>query len=176
MDLALYRTNVGVVLFNSAGQVWLGRRANTQGPHSWQFPQGGVDKGEDLLAAAKRELCEETGVVSVSYLGATGGWITYDFPEGWTGSKAMKGWRGQKQVWFAFRFDGPDSEVDLAAHPPAEFEEWRWGDLHEAPGLVVEFKRSAYEQVVRQFAPFVQVMRQARLRKDGQGPAEARPH
>ena len=154
VDLDRYRANVGVVLFNREGRVWLGHRANTQGPHTWQFPQGGVDKGEDLLAAAIRELAEETGVTSVTYLGRTEGWITYDFPADWGGSKAAKGWRGQKQVWFAFRFDGEDSEVDLNAHPPAEFESWRWGDLEEAPGLVIPFKRVAYDKVIEAFQPY----------------------
>ncbi len=152
-DLSLYRPNVGVVLFNAQGQVWLGRRVNTKGPHNWQFPQGGVDKGEDLLAAARRELLEETGVSSVSLLGALEDWLTYDFPEGWGGSKVEKGWRGQKQRWFAFRFEGTDAEVDLEHHGEVEFDAWRWADLAEAPALVVPFKRDTYERVVAQFAP-----------------------
>lgn len=149
--MSKYRTNVGVVLFNHTGQVWLGHRANTQGAHTWQFPQGGVDKGEELLAAARRELLEETGVSSVTYLGCTEGWITYDFPADWGGSKQAKGWMGQKQVWFAFRFDGEDSEVNLQAHLPQEFESWRWGGLDEAPGLVIPFKRGAYDKVIAAF-------------------------
>lgn len=87
-DLSAYRPNVGVVLFNAAGQVWLGRRANTPEPWNWQFPQGGVDEDEDLEAAALRELQEETGVRSVELLGRTGGWIVYDFPEGMGGPKS----------------------------------------------------------------------------------------
>src|SRR5437762_291303 len=82
IELDLYRPNVGVVLFNVDGRVWLGRRAHTPGPFNWQFPQGGVDKGEELEAAAKRELQEETGVVSAELLDRTEDWITYDFPEG----------------------------------------------------------------------------------------------
>jgi putative (di)nucleoside polyphosphate hydrolase len=155
-DLTFYRPNVGVVLFNRAGQVWLGRRAKTDTEHNWQFPQGGVDAGEELYDAALRELREETGVHSVSLLGRTEDWLAYDFPEGWAGSKAMKGWRGQKQVWFALRFEGPDSEVNLNAHPPPEFDAWRWADLAETVDLVVPFKRAAYEQVIaafRRFAP-----------------------
>ena len=152
--LIAYRPNVGVVLFNREGRVWLGRRAGAIGPSVWQFPQGGVDKGEDLLDAAKRELAEETGVTSVEFLARTQDWITYDFPPESTGSKALKGWRGQRQVWFAFRFTGDDAEVDLAAHEHIEFDAWRWGALADAPDLVVPFKREAYEQVVEAFARF----------------------
>lgn len=141
-----------MVLFNADGKAWLGRRVNTKGPYNWQFPQGGVDKGEDLLAAARRELLEETGVSSVDLLGAINEWITYDFPEGWGGAKAVKGWRGQKQRWFAFRFTGSDDEVDLEHHGEIEFDAWRWADLAEAPGLVVPFKRATYERVVAEFA------------------------
>jgi putative (di)nucleoside polyphosphate hydrolase len=153
-DLSLYRPNVGVALFHPDGRVWLGKRTNTPGPHCWQLPQGGVDAGEDLEAAARRELAEETGAHTVSLLGRTDGWITYDFPEGYQGSKAARGWRGQKQVWFAMRFDGPESEFDLSAHPPAEFEAWRWAHLDEAVELIVPFKRPAYETMARAFRAF----------------------
>jgi len=153
-DLALYRPNVGVVLFNPDGQVWLGRRANAPGPFNWQFPQGGVDRGEELLAAARRELEEETGVVSTAYLGQTEDWITYDFPSGYRGSKLARGWRGQKQIWFAMRFLGSDAEINLYAHHEVEFDDWRWADIDEAPALVAPFKRSAYEVVIEAFRRF----------------------
>ena len=151
IGLTLYRANVGVVLFNRDGRTWLGRRANTAGPFNWQFPQGGVDKGEALPAAALRELEEETGVRSVEVLGQTEDWITYDFPEGYRGSKIAKGWRGQKQIWFAMRFTGPESEINLYSHPHVEFDDWRWADIDEAPLLVAPFKRTAYETVVEAF-------------------------
>jgi len=152
--LDLYRANVGVVLFNGDGRVWLGRRVNTPGPFNWQFPQGGVDEGEELLGAALRELQEETGVVSADYLGRTEDWITYDFPVGYGGSKIARGWRGQKQVWFALRFTGQESEVNLFAHRHVEFDDWRWADIDETPDLVVPFKRGAYETVVKAFRQF----------------------
>lgn len=154
MDLSQYRPNVGVALFHPDGRVWFGRRANTPPPHNWQFPQGGVDPGEDLEAAARRELAEETGAVSVTPLGRTDGWVAYDFPPDAQGSKVARGWKGQRQVWFAFRFDGEEAEFDLGAHPPPEFEAWRWGYLAEAPGLIVPFKRAAYEAVAEAFAAF----------------------
>jgi putative (di)nucleoside polyphosphate hydrolase len=153
-DLSQYRSNVGIVLFHRDGRVWLGRRARTPDPFNWQFPQGGVDPGEDWEAAARRELREETGAVSVALLGETADWIPYDYPPELAGGKAARGWRGQKQKWFALRFLGEDSEFDLAAHSPAEFDAWRWGTLDEALAGVVPFKRDAYAQAVAAFRRF----------------------
>ncbi len=151
-DFPHHRPNVGVVLFHPDGRVWYGRRAQTPGPHNWQFPQGGVDPGEDLEAAARRELAEETGVVSAELIARTEGWIVYDFPADYGGSKQARGFKGQKQVWFAFRFTGDEAEIDLEAHGEIEFDAWRWGDLADAPDLIVPFKRAAYEQVVAAFS------------------------
>jgi putative (di)nucleoside polyphosphate hydrolase len=149
LDLPNHRPNVGIVLFNRDGRVWYGRRAGADGPYRWQFPQGGVDPGEDLYAAARRELAEETGVVSTSLLGRTQGWIAYDFPPDM--DRGRKGWKGQKQVWFALRFEGDEGEINLNAHHHVEFDAWRWGQLDEAVGLIVPFKRAAYAEVVRAF-------------------------
>ena len=155
LDLDLYRPNVGVVVFHPDGRVWLGHRAGARGPHSWQFPQGGVDEGEDWAVAARRELHEETGITSVSLLGETEGWITYDFPpEVLRGPLRDRGFKGQKQKWFAMRFEGDDAEIDLLAVPPPEFDAWRWAGLEEAMGLVVPFKREAYARVLDAFRVF----------------------
>ena len=154
VDLEQYRPNVGVVLFNMKGQVWLGRRIRTPGPYNWQFPQGGVNDGEDLEAAARRELREETGVVSAIVLSRTPDWLLYDFPPDVLARPNTRGFKGQRQVWFAMRFEGEDAEVDLAAYPPVEFDAWRWTDIASALDLVVPFKRSTYRQVIDAFRRF----------------------
>ena len=155
VDLARYRPNVGIVLVRADGKVWLGRRTGTPGPHNWQFPQGGVDSGETLDQAALRELREETGVVSATVLGRTPDWIPYRFPVNHRHSRVARGWIGQKQIWFALRFTGEDSEINLTAHHEREFDTWRWVDLDEALSRVVPFKRATYERVIQTFRPII---------------------
>ncbi|MGH6992506.1 MAG: RNA pyrophosphohydrolase [Caulobacteraceae bacterium] len=155
MDLSQHRPNVGVVLIRKDGLVWLGRRADTPGPLNWQFPQGGVDPGETLQQAALRELLEETGVSSVELLARTPDWLAYDFPPGHVRAGRDRRWKGQKQIWFAFRFTSADSEIDLNRHGDVEFDAWRWTKLDEALDLVVPFKREVYLRVIEAFRPLI---------------------
>lgn len=152
-----YRPCVGIMLLNASNKVWIGRRAMKRSvqqdePGSWQMPQGGIDEGEDPLPAALRELEEETGISDVEVIGQTEDWLTYDLPEHLVG-KALKGkYRGQKQKWFAMRYLGDDSAIDLSKAEDDEFDDWRWADAAELPALIVAFKRPVYEQVVERFA------------------------
>jgi putative (di)nucleoside polyphosphate hydrolase len=136
-----YRKNVGLVVFNAAGRVWLGRRHGQPGPANWQFPQGGVDAGETLEMAARRELREETGMTSVQVLARVPGWISYDFPEHVIRAGRGRGFIGQAQAWFAFRFEGADREIDIDADAHPEFDAWRWARLDEAyTKVLAEFR------------------------------------
>ena len=121
------------------------------------MPQGGIDDGEDPATAALREMREETGIRSGHIIGETATWHPYDLPPELVGKVLGGRYRGQTQKWFAFRFEGDDSEIDLAnpggGHKP-EFEAWRWEPLAATPALIIPFKRGVYERVVEAFLPF----------------------
>lgn len=155
-----YRPCVGIMVLNRAGLVWAGRRipeGNSEydgSPMLWQMPQGGIDDGEDPLTAAIRELYEETGMKSVSLLAEAGRWINYDLPRELIGIGLKGRYRGQTQRWFAFRFEGDDSEIAIDPPPGghvAEFDAWAWKPMRELPDLIVPFKRAVYDQVVAEF-------------------------
>jgi putative (di)nucleoside polyphosphate hydrolase len=162
-DRRPYRPNVGIALFNAQGLVLIARRFRDDGPeiilpgHEWQMPQGGIDPNEDPLVAAKRELYEETGVTRVDFLAETANWMSYDFPPYAGTSTRFTQYRGQRQKWFALRFRGDDSEIDVVAQrtpDESEFDAWRWERLDRVAALVVPFRRKVYEQVALTFAPF----------------------
>lgn len=157
-----YRPCVGIVVFNREGRVFIGRRAaggdeHVDLTHAWQMPQGGIDEGEEPWPAALRELYEETNIRSVERLGEIADWLAYDIPREIVGRAWSGRYRGQKQKWFAARFTGQDSEIDVA-HPAgghkAEFIAWRWEPIANVPALVVPFKRDVYAKVAAEFARF----------------------
>jgi len=155
-DPRRYRLGVGAVIFNSEHLVWIGERRPRHQEHletPWQMPQGGIDEGEEPRDAVIREVLEETGTDKVDIIGETPEWISYDLPDDLS-RRAWKGrFRGQKQKWFALRFTGQDTDIDILADKKPEFVNWRWAPLDELPGLVVPFKRSMYVSLVETFSP-----------------------
>jgi putative (di)nucleoside polyphosphate hydrolase len=157
-----YRPNVGIALFNRQGLVLIGQ-TESSGPEivepgfDWQMPQGGIDGREEIVAAARREVWEETNVRSVELLGLTEDWWAYDFPPYDGPPHKLTPFRGQQQRWVAFRFIGDDRDIDVerpAGGQPPEFHAWRWERLERTPDLVVSYKRGVYRRVAEAFRSF----------------------
>ena len=143
-----YRHGVGMMVFNDKKQIFVGKRIDNQ--EAWQMPQGGVDKGENVKVAAKRELYEETGIQSIRIIKKSDKEYIYDLPDHLLG-KIWKGkYKGQKQTWYLMKFLGPDSEININQKHP-EFNEWKWVSIDELPNLIVNFKKDLYQAVIAEF-------------------------
>ena len=146
-----YRSNVGIMMVNEKGYVFVGQRLDNN-QNAWQMPQGGIDAGEDPESAAYRELLEETGVKKqdVRFVASSSQWLSYDLPEDlipilWNGK-----FRGQKQKWFLFKFLCEDVDINIATEHP-EFSKWKWISKENLLKEIVPFKKSVYENVLKEF-------------------------
>ena len=143
-DLPL-RTGVGIIVLNQDNKVFVARRIDNA-KNFWQMPQGGVDKGEDFLKAAYRELEEETSIKSVKLIQELEGTITYELPDHLLGIIWRGKYKGQKQKWFLMKFTGDENEINIKTKSP-EFLEWKWVDLNQITELVVDFKLHVYKEL-----------------------------
>ena len=150
-----YRANVGLMLLNKSGDVFVAQRLEHYA-NAWQMPQGGIDPGEDARAATLRELKEETGITrdKVTIVAETDGWITYELPADlipklWNGK-----YRGQKQKWFLLRFLGEDIDINIETEEP-EFSAWKWITPSALPDVIVPFKRDVYVAVLEAFQNYL---------------------
>ncbi|MFN3862822.1 MAG: RNA pyrophosphohydrolase [Erythrobacter sp.] len=152
-----YRPCAGFMLVNRFGQVFVGQRIDPSAHGFWQMPQGGIDKGEDVRAAALRELEEEIGVPArlVEVIAQSAQPYRYDLPPELLGRVWKGKYRGQEQHWFLGRFLGEDSDIDLEAHDPPEFNAWRWVEPEQLAELIVPFKRDVYEALVAEFRDLI---------------------
>ena len=142
-----YRSGVGIVVLNKNNKVFVARRIDNP-KNFWQMPQGGVDKNENFLTAAFRELDEETSIKSVELIKELDGFITYNLPNHLLGIIWKGKYKGQTQKWFVMRFIGEDSEININTKHP-EFLEWKWVELSEITKLVVNFKLDLYQEIQR---------------------------
>ena len=140
------RTGVGVIVINKDNKVFVGKRKDNP-VDKWQMPQGGVDKGEELVDAMRRELKEETSIKNIEIIKEIDGWLDYELPKNLLG-KIWKGrYRGQKQKWFIVKFLGEESDINITTKRP-EFIEWKWVERSQLPNIIVDFKKNVYERLV----------------------------
>ena len=152
-----YRLGVGIVLLNNAGDVFVASRIDAPG-NAWQMPQGGIDPGENPRDTAFREMEEEIGTAKATLLTESQDWIGYDLPQD-IADRVWKGkFRGQKQMWYLFQFDGIDSDINIATEKP-EFNDWKWARFEDLPFMIVPFKKPLYEGVVAEFLSDVEKFR-----------------
>ncbi len=144
-----YRPCVGIMLLNAQGEVFVAKRIDSMA-EAWQMPQGGIDDGEEVEAAALRELEEEIGTNKVTIVTQSHDWLHYDLPADLVPKLWGGKYRGQTQKWFVMRFLGKDSDINIATVHP-EFSEWKWVDRETLPDLIVPFKRDLYAQLVEEF-------------------------
>jgi len=151
LDKDGYRPNVGIILVNQRNEVFWGKRIRE---HSWQFPQGGIDRGETPEQAMYRELHEEVGLLPehVRIIGRTRDWLRYEVPQNWVRREWRGHYRGQKQIWFLLRLIGKDSDVCLRVTEHPEFDAWRWHDYWIPLDAVIEFKRGVYQQALTELS------------------------
>ena len=147
------RIGVGAIVLNKKNQVFVGKRKDNQ-VDKWQMPQGGVNEGEDLTSAMKRELNEETGIQNIKILNEIDGWFEYELPNYLLGKIWRGKFRGQKQKWFIVKFLGNDEEINLEKDKP-EFIEWKWLDIEKLPNVIVDFKKRVYEKLLPKIRNFI---------------------
>jgi putative (di)nucleoside polyphosphate hydrolase len=158
-----YRPNVGIILCNAKNEVFWGKRIRE---HSWQFPQGGIDKGESPEQAMYRELYEEVGLQShhVHILGRTKNWLRYEVPTHGIKREWRSSYTGQKQIWFLLRLVGRDCDVSLRASGHPEFDAWRWSEYWVPLESVIEFKRDVYRLALNELVTYLDRDRRTGLR------------
>ena len=154
LDREGFRPNVGIILLNQRNQVFWGKRIRT---HSWQFPQGGIDRGETPEQAMFRELHEEVGLLPehVRVVARTRDWLRYEVPDRFIRRDARGHYKGQKQIWYLLQLMGHDWDLNLRATNHPEFDAWRWNDYWVPLDVVVEFKRGVYEMALTELARFL---------------------
>ncbi len=154
LDRDGFRPNVGIILLNQRNQVFWGKRIRT---HSWQFPQGGIDRGENPEQAMYRELHEEVGLQPehVRIVARTRNWLRYEVPDRYIRRESRGFYRGQKQIWYLLQLMGHDSDLNLRATSHPEFDAWRWHDYWIPLEVVVDFKRGVYEMALTELARYL---------------------
>lgn len=148
-----FRSNIGIILANHAGQIFWAKRL---GRDAWQFPQGGMHPDETPEDTLFRELKEEIGLheTDVTVLGRTRNWLRYRIPR-----RLIRDTHpvciGQKQLWYLLRLEQEESRINFNVTEKPEFDEWKWVSYFYPLRQVVIFKREVYRRALRELVPYL---------------------
>ena len=154
-NIAQYRPNVGIVIFNSDKKIWIGKRIGNNTKEGWQLPQGGIDYQEKPLDAAIREVYEETGITTIKNIGSIENWIKYNLPLDIAKNKWGGKYIGQKQKWYLFYFYGDENEINININKQPEFSKWKWADEEYVKDNVTKFRKDVYKKVFKSFSKVI---------------------
>lgn len=151
-----YRRNVAAIIFNPKGKIFIALRHDLAKEGIWSFPQGGIDHNENPREAIKRELLEEIGTDQIEVLEEHPEWLAYDFPPNVLLNPLKGKFKGQTQKWFAVRFTGKDSDINLDSDVEKEFDEWKWIDITELEYIKTGYKHDIYRDISEYFKKYTQ--------------------
>ena len=154
-NIAQYRPNVGIVIFNSDKKIWIGKRIGNNTKEGWQLPQGGIDYQEVPLDAAIREVYEETGITTIKNISSIDNWIKYNLPLDIAKNKWGGKYIGQKQKWYLFYFYGDENEINININKQPEFSKWKWADEQYIRDNVTNFRKDVYKKVFQSFSKVI---------------------
>jgi putative (di)nucleoside polyphosphate hydrolase len=144
-----YRPNVAMIILSNdypnTKKVFIAQRNDLT--DIWQFPQGGIDKGEEVKEALFREMEEEIGTKDAEIIAEYPEWISYDFPD--KIAKKMKPYKGQTQRYFLLKM-AKDAQIKLDTKHP-EFNDYKFVDIEDVLSFTAHFKKPVYETVINYF-------------------------
>jgi len=152
MPSQFFRAGAGAVITNAKGEVLAFERAKF--PGAWQFPQGGMNPGEEPEDTVFREVAEETGIPRerLVVLDMHPELLAYELPPAYR--KESTG-RGQVHRWFLLGL-APGAGPDLPS--VGEFRAWRWTAFAELIGEALPFRQTVYRRLLDRFGPRLEAL------------------
>ena len=154
-NIAQYRPNVGIVIFNSDKKIWIGKRIGNNTKEGWQLPQGGIDSNEKPIQAAIREVHEETGIKSIKKVSVINKWIKYNLPVDIAKSKWGGKFVGQMQKWYLFYFYGDEKEININISKQPEFSKLKWSEEQYIKNNAIKFRKDIYKTIFQSFGKII---------------------
>ena len=150
-----YRPNVGMMIINNQKKIFVGKRIDHPS-NFWQMPQGGIDPQEKPVVAALREMEEEVGIKKnkVQLLNQISDWYYYTIPKDLAQTLWKGRYKGQRQKWFLYKFEGTESDINIHTEHP-EFSDFKWVTKDFLVPNIVPFKKEIYKKLLEEFSNYL---------------------